>query len=156
MGLFIAEQLRFQIREPISPLPKGCEMAAVSLELKCQPHIRIVSTYLPPAGSKFQPATFARCFALPRCLFLGDFNALHDDWSNVDDNSKNPAIRRGKAIHRYARQKTMSVFGFRGYATHITTLGGFPSPHFLLAGREIAPSIHHWGVLQDVEVTTSP
>ena len=150
VGLFVSESLRFQTRDPTSPLPKGCEMAAISLHLKGQPRIHIVSTYLPPGGPRFQPATFARSFALPRCLFLGDFNALHEDWSTFDDASKNPAIKRGGAIHRYARQTTMSVFGFPNSPTHVTTLGGFSSPDFFIVGSEIAPSILNWEVMEGV------
>jgi len=156
VGFFIAEGLRFKIREPTTTLPDNCEMLAISLLLRGQRSVHVVSTYLPPQESlpkrsaKFDPATFARCFALPRCIFLGDFNAFHKDWSLLEDGKSNNATKRGTGIRRYVKQKGMSIFGFRNTPTHINTKGGMSSPDFFVVGGEIAPAVMHWKTLTDV------
>ena len=51
VGFFIAENLRFKVREPDTPPPSNCEMLAISLFLRGQRSIHVVSTYLPPHES---------------------------------------------------------------------------------------------------------
>ena len=156
VGFFIADHLRFKIREPNTTIPENCEMFAISLCVRGQQNIHIVSTYIPPHESlpkgqaQFEPSTFARCFPVPRSVFLGDFNAYHKDWSIVNDGSSNYAKKRGAAIRRYARQKGMSVFGFRETPTHISTRGRMASPDLLMAGGDIAPAVLFWETLKDV------
>ena len=156
VGFFIANHLRFKIRQPNTPVPENCEMLAITVFLKGQRSIHLVSTYIPPHESmpkrhtKFEPATFARCFALPRCIFLGDFNAFHKDWSLIDVDKSNYATKRGTAIRKFARQKGMSIFGFPQEPTHINTKGGMSSPDLFLVGGEVAPAVLYWKTLTDV------
>ena len=104
VGFFIAQELRFRIREPMTTPPDNCEMLAMSILLRGQPSIHVVSTYLPPHESlpkgkgKFDPTALARCFPLPRCVFVGDFNAYHKDWSPISEGNSKNAVKRGTAL----------------------------------------------------------
>ena len=155
VGFFIADNLRFRIREPTATPPESCEFLAISILLKGQRNIHVVSTYIPPHESqpkghtKFEPATFARCFPISCSFFLGDFNAYHKDWSIVNEGSSAYAKKRGAAIRRYAREKGMSIFGFPDTPTHIGTRGRMASPDLFLVGGEIAPAVLTWETLSD-------